>query len=695
MKKNISAILTAANDAVKQFGTQTASNVATLDLETRQYDVVAGNDQSVVTTFNSDQAVAGTEEKGMFDMEAIHAATAIAYANGGAQALKPDDGVPMGQGSVGNINLFSPGTIVDAESLTNVDPSVSAAYTLTANTLNIGVKSDAVIDGFFRALPIDAREVNINLEVANLYTQKAMVINKVNGGFDKHEGRKPVISNINSFFDENHGNRLYPNASAEDASDKLVVAAKTTISYNGDDDYETAPVAFNKETNILSISQSSASLANKVLNENNTIEANVSIEEIWFAVKDGTTGDADMTKLIKFDTSIMPNNSFHGTYNGDVQDIQLSFEGTLVISTATKNALGNTTLTALADLGQNNAVIKFDMAGKGNINTGRLRANLNDFSLSELLDGDNSEITSGTDYDKAVDVIGNLVPVGYTVKAFQSLAGKNIGGLKVTSETVKFNYGVSFGEALEVSNNKPVQNNAIGLDTELITSLSGLSSYSNRTKGYRVLKDFTRYLAAITKDGVISPSTKSISQEVVKTAYHTGTIDLDSINTMTVKDRTDEVKEKIIGELTTAVETLNKKSGFKRAVEIMNGPNAQPTVTIGMHDDVFNLLKGEKPVIAGWTVVVNASESDELREATGYGIYIMFTDSVNVTDKPTRLTSGISPTAPYVTIAGTVTLNNTQVERVVGISRKEFYPLVNIIGKLSITGKENMFNKKS
>lgn len=677
MKKNLIIAATAAISAVTAGGT----NVGLEDLD---------------SGFNTDAfategvALTPTEEA------AAQAALGISVTKEvpSLESLSvPTDAVVVG----GVVSDFNRGNTIDAvkqhlsmEGFDGQQVSNDSQYQLAFNIAS-AVQVDAVAELFFPTVigkpneaGVEIRLKKIDLVVNSVRSANGSVNSKVRKSFSQAL-RENSLNSASS-------TRLYPvyRTGANGTDGFLAGDYKVTIEQEGET-FETAPILFGKKVDLLSISQTPNILAAGGRDQTDVLDAAGKVERILVKlVHDETNGHS----YGYINVANINGSRFEHTVSGDSKDISVKMDTENVVIDANNFKLvdGSTLASKVASAADLKLIFKVNYSGSGNTTTGALQIYGNEFALVGAVDANGEAVSAGTLTTLKSDfptTATELFAYELEARSINSNA-RSLGTIIDASEKVGI-YKIPHRAPVTVMGNVITTGNESGDQVITNTAFAVSAKQSEHSLSTLVSASNTiKFLAGSASNG---DDFSGIGGKLVKPYYKETTLDVGAgINSLSSKDRVEDVAGVIISKIRSDISEMNAGSGYKFARQSHNG-DRKIKVIIGCDENVAAFLYGKEDQISSdKDVVIEIAGTPS--EAIADTVYISYgkLDNSNEIDVLAFGFHGYIP--ELMTTLSKPTNGNNAVKVNIVVPRYDSEVNIPVLTKINIVGMDAISGKK-
>jgi hypothetical protein len=499
-----------------------------------------------------------------------------------------DDAAPKGAITVDmtkfGLEDFKFADQIDVESFDGQEMSNSLYYSITQNI--IGNRQDPFAELFFPTMVMDPKAAGVSITTDNIVKFNNFTRTLAGASEASKFEELPVIKNLrsNDIWDTD-GNKIFPIYDATKNADVLVGDFKYGEKLFGEE-ITTAPIKIGVNANLLGMSQSDKLLAMGVLDNRDSLDRVVKLNNIYFKLVTKDSDGNDVIEYVKYNVNALPTAAFTRTLTGDSKDIQLDF-GTDHIYLNTSNTLttDDTPSAILAALGANyNIRLRVEMAGKGNVRGGNIRVHANVLEVVEVTSSTGEAIAPDSETMAAIKELfsGASIPM-YTVEAYRTLSKMNIDGYHIGMRKKTFYYPVPF--RTQGAMDKPLtqafgnENDSSLMNGNIIVAGSIVSNHA-----VEALIDHVQRLRDATVNGTVENNeVLGISSDLVNTKYTRLEINVaETVDSLKASERLGDIRATIVNTLKDVILNVHKSSNYKLAIEkLNNGVKVKTNVIVG------------------------------------------------------------------------------------------------------------------
>ena len=469
------------------------------------------------------------------------------------------------------VTVHQPATSYSPESYDRANMSNYVDQTITWNVLS--ARQDDFNEAFFPTIvgTPDQSIFFVNIDRTLVYNG----YDRIEGGKAADFKRRPLLDAvIDPKVLENNGTVIAPFKNPDNSQNAYFTteAIASTLKVNGVP-IPSAPLRLATDIDLIGLSNNPLLLKGGILNEQDALDPAVKLKTIYLKAVRG----AD-TSLIAVDASLLPQNQFFKSPEGDWRDMLLNFRNeTILITSATKD-IANAVVPAFAAI---TGKVHLDVKMSGNLNAQTANVNVGGtVGLKRVYSATNVELA----LDSA-DVAGlTLTLVGYDLEARRTNSNHRTRGIIVEQNQRREGYVVPL--QAPVSYVRPTntdQNYDSSVNTEaLINTTRVQTNNAGVTHLFTAARTIESAFNAYVTGGAI-PQIEGLGRELVKPYYRKIPVDMAKVlNSVRSSDKLADIQGYFTTLIGQAVAEAMSKSGYWAAVAAMNGGvETKPTVIMG------------------------------------------------------------------------------------------------------------------
>lgn len=386
---------------------------------------------------------------------------------------------------------------------------------------------------------------------------------------------------------KNEMTRLYPVFRTGQNEGKFVATgdvANSTVVVGGES-ITTSPLKIGMELDLLGISQTQTLLDNGTMDETDSIDPHVILENVYISVTNGTDTD-----IIKLPTTNIPLSNFTYMPQNNYRMMQLAFETTSIVLNASTTQVDGSAPVVLAALASDNYVmrLKVKMTGSVNIETGATSVYGNTIEIYSLQDTTGAAVdqTSGDGQTIATAIGGgNTTFLGYDLTAWRTNMNRRTRGqiLNITFYTQL--YSVPLRSPITAIHPVTVD---VANDTTSLTALITATHIRTSNDAVTSLIDAASLLQQYASSPAIGqnlegPQLLGVGRFLVKPYYKELPVDVSTqINTLRSAQRVEDIQGLLVNYIRDQAYRMYRDSEYMAAARAMSGgATPPPTVIVG------------------------------------------------------------------------------------------------------------------
>ncbi len=442
-------------------------------------------------------------------------------------------------------------------------------------------RQDEFAESFFPTTVITPDQAGLDIEITipKVFTNGNHPANGVVTDFGKRNLIEAAV-NFNILKDE--ATKLVPAVAADASNAGLFIAeakhANKFVRVAGID-VPTRPLAVGKEINLISASSYAPLLGNGVLNNTDAVDSSVVLEEVFIGF-----GDAD-DATVRFNTLLMPRNSFTKSVEGNYREMQLNFSSKYLVIDGTKQNVAGVIPDEFASITTNKWKVFLDVSLAGTLSTefGNVKVQAFPITVSQIVDENGNEVglsSGGGATLKAALEAGRVE--GYTLKANRTNSNLRTRGHVVDTTVERERHTIPLGSPITY----PSPVHATGRDSDIKVAINA-ARFRNSNMAVTALLAYKDALAAVVKgpkrtDGLV-PGIAGAGRWVIQPWYEAQKLDVSaSINSEKSFERAADVSLTLVNVIRDMAYRMYRDSWYQAALDsVTGGSGEKPTLLIG------------------------------------------------------------------------------------------------------------------
>jgi len=455
-----------------------------------------------------------------------------------------------------NIDIFQAATFTYNVEAATQDPFSEAFFPTVIGDVNTGgvkisIRSTKVMNEFLRTTAkSDGRKFNRKSIISALSDQKGILASD----------QLRLVPVVGGAFDEL--------LSLDLKKDKFYDAAGEKV--------ETAPYKLGVSLNVIGASQSATLLAKGVMDNTDTLDTNLPIENLYFET-------AVATEILKVDVSNLSGAAFVGGQRGDSKDLVLSTRAKLVVNFSdAKDFVAGGDIAGMKALpAGTKGLFDVELYGSGNAADGEVTVIVGKMELVGAKDAVGKDIDPADAAYAAIKVEADaLKAVGVDIGARITNSNLRRKGIHITSTLNS--------EILPVSSKTPIytespvsMQNVGDHDGAFVTDLLAITGIISNFSAVSTLTGFAKFMESQKGVSPADISTGAVGQAIVNPYFKSVTMNLDFfVDGVRSGERRDDIKGALINNIANEVSAMMSGSGFNNYKNYVSR-NAKTEIVIG------------------------------------------------------------------------------------------------------------------
>lgn len=356
--------------------------------------------------------------------------------------------------------------------------------------------------------------------------------------------------------------------------------------------FNTAPLVFGKEFDLLTLSQNDTQLAKGSLDNTASLDKDIRLKSIVVSMTNGT-----VTEVFEISTVALSQNQFFAAPQGLERNMLLNFDNSSIKLDTNFKKIDGTPSTLLATITAGTYVVRMQtlITGKVNMETGATNLVGSTFAIANIKDASGTVIdSSATAFAATKTILDSAKLIGFTLTARKTNSDLRERGLILDVQRFNQVYGIPLLGPITAM--RPVGNS----DTSDTADLQALVEATRIRTSNNAVDTLVNYAAALP---LIINSTDAITDNVealgigrwmVTPFYESGTIDVSAITqTLDSADKDAAIMATLVSRIRDVAYRAYRDSGLQPAIDTVHGTiGAKPVVIIATD-----------PVLQRWLMV--------------------------------------------------------------------------------------------
>lgn len=583
------------------------------------------------------------------------------------------------------------------EAYNEADLRNSAIFTCTYNYQS--VRQDEFGETLFPTIVQSSDQAGITINV-KLMTVFNGVERNISGAFQSFNRKNIIRAIADSTVLYKDTNKIVPVVRSESTA-KFVDAADVAVAavVIDEESINTAPIKIGTEVDILALSQPASMVAKGVNDQTDTLEAAVSLSNIYAKFTNGVVGGGNLTDVIKLPTLNIPYSNFVFNPQDNYKQALLNFTtDSITISKNQKRVDGSalTYLTAV-DSADWSVRLKVNVTGSVNVETGRLIVNGTKIEVYKVMlntDGTEVSIASGPGQTFAGLVAAGAI-IGYDVLGYRTNANRRQRGQLINVTEYNQIYNVPLRAPITAQH--PINMNQ-QIDSSDVQTLINTTRTRTSNDAVKALIDFGTTLKGwknVRDAANAGPDTLGVGRFYVLPQYLEESLDIpDTLNSITSADRTLDIQAAIVNRIRFMAISMFVASEYKAASDALSGGMAPiPTVTVATDPTIasFIMSPGDLRTLGAEFNLRVVSTLDLRMRGKIYVTFGVFDESRN--QQPNPLNFGNMLWYPETVVTANISRNGAISRETVVQPRYLFINNLPILGLINVTGLDAALKK--
>lgn len=441
-------------------------------------------------------------------------------------------------------------------------------------------RQDDFAEAFFPTTVVTPDQAGLDIEITipKVFTNSDHPTNGTPTTFDKRNLIEAAV-NFNILKDE--ATKLVPAVAADGSNAGLFVdediVANRFIRVAGID-VPTRPLAIGKDIGLLGISAYGPLMGAGILNNTDAVDSAIVLEDLIVQFAEDEAG-------VRFNTLLMPRNTFTKSVEGNYREMQLTFSSNSLVLAGDKRAVDNTTPAVVTSIATQKlkVYLSLEVAGKLNTELSSVKVGAFPVSVDKIFDENGNEVGLSAGPGLALKTAleaGKIV--GYTLKTNRTNSNLRTRGHVVDTTVERERHTIPLGSPITY----PSPIHAAGRDSDIKVAINA-ARFRNSNLAVTALLAYRDALAAVVKgpkraDGVV-PSIAGAGRWVLQPWFEAQKLDVsESINSDKSFERAADVSLTLVNAIRDMAYRMYRDSWYQAALDSVSGGSGEkPTLLIG------------------------------------------------------------------------------------------------------------------
>ncbi len=582
------------------------------------------------------------------------------------------------------------------ESFDETDNRNLAQYSIAYNFQC--AQQDEFGEAFFPTVVVspDQAAYSIQARIVSLFTDAR---HDTNGSLIDFKRRNVIDAMVDPTLVQNDTTEIVPvynTGSAASFVDSALVAPYDTVIAG--ENVTTAPLKIGKALNLIGLSQTDALLTTGILDVTDAIDSSVSLQALYVEVTDGTDSEA-----LKFRVDRMPYNNFVANPQNNYRNLILTFKtDALAVKADTKLVDGSASvlLNSVQAAGLRFS-LTVGISGDLQQDTGATNVFAANLSVYKVFNSSDVEMApTSAEFLAVKAIVDSMKVVGYDLKLRRTNTNRRQVGQMLDVSYQGQTYPVPLLSPITVPrtvNSGDVNDNSdlnsLIMVTRLKTSIAAVDELLR-------FSEFLEGFDSVNNEAVGEyPAVAGVSRYLgIKPVHVGGEIKVDqTINSLTSKDRFDNIHSVIVNKLRDAAYRMYRDSHYKPAYDAtLGGVAPMPTIIIGTDPVLarYLMVEGDTRLMGpefDFKIVVTSNKRMAGKIVMSFG---QFGEGAQGTPNPLHF--GNMAWKPEITVSLPSTTRNGRVARELSVN-PSFVHVVNlaVMALFTVTGVEEAVESKA
>ncbi len=563
----------------------------------------------------------------------------------------------------------------------------SIAYNMQA------ARQDEFGETFFPTLVMTPDQVGFGITVDLMMVYDGIERN-ISGNFEDFKKKNIIRAVADPTVLRKEQTKIIPVHRAQSV-DKFVapgIMAPATILLEGES-IVTAPLAVGKKVDLLGLSQTDSLLAAGIMDQSDSIDPYINLQQVYLTVTDGTDTD-----VLKVNVSNLPLSNFTYSTQNNYRVMTLNFATTSVLVNKDTVQADGSALVALAGVVTNDLIMRLELqlSGSVNIETGETTVFGNLVSVHTVQDANGNLLDQTVAPQNAiVGFIGGSTIVGYDLTAYRTNMNRRQRGqlIDVTKYTQLYNVPLRSPITAMHPTSTDAQTDASDVQA-LITTTRIRTSNESVTNLINTASILSEYVDSRDQTGV-GPDVLGVGRFFVRPTYFYEAIDMNLVvDSIKSHERAQDTQAALVNKIRDYAYRMYRDSEYKAAADALaGGISPTPVVVIGTDPVIARYLNvtGDLRTLGGEFDVRIVSTLDNRVKGKIFITFGSFDESRNVAPNP--LNFGNLVWAPELVLTANISRNGQISKETVVSPRYNFVVHLPVMTVLDIEGISDILDK--
>jgi len=455
----------------------------------------------------------------------------------------------------------------------------------------------------------------------------------------------------------------------------------------------TAPLLPGVKIDLLGISQTDALLNAGIMDQTDSIDPYITLEQVYVSVTDGTNVD-----VLKFNVGNLPLANFTRSVQNNYRVMTLNFQTTSVMINDQTTQADGSPLVALAPITTNGFIVRLELqlTGSVNIETGECTVFANMIKTYSFQDNTGNFLDMTTAPAAPIVAILDAGKIeGYDLLAYRTNMNRRQRGQLIDVTQYVQMYAVPLRSPITTIHpiNTDGQTDASDVQalitaTRIRTSNEAVTALINTAQ---ILREYVDARDVVSE----GPDVLGVGRFFVRPTYYEENLDMNLIlNSLTSSQRAEDIQAAIVNKVRDYAYRMYRDSEYKAAADAFaGGIGPVPTVIIGTDPVLARYLQvtGDLRTLGGEFDVRVVSTLDQRVAGKIFITFGSFDENRNVSPNP--LNFGNMAWAPELVLTANISRGNTISKETVVQPRYRFVNHLPVLTLLTVANVPDVVNK--
>ena len=340
-------------------------------------------------------------------------------------------------------------------------------------------------------------------------------------------------------------------------------------------DVKTKPLKVGEKIDLLGVSQHPQLLGAGLIDHTDAIDSRIYMDKVFLQIG---TGD-----VLRFNVSRLPRNGFLKSIEGADREMALNFRSEALALNADTIAVDGAEPTALQAVRDGNLTVRLGMniTGHAHVEFGTVQVYAAPVSVSEITDEDGNQISLTQGNGKAiVDALAGLTVIGYELGASRTNSNRRTRGLLLNQNRETERFAIPLGAPISAPS--PIGSDRDARDLDALIAAARIRNSNNAVTTLLNYADTLRAFVVNRRLGQGHPSIEGVGRHLVVPFFEEMDLNIkDSINSLTSKDRAEDISAVLVNAIRDVTYRMYRDSAYQAAIDSSSVGGKKPVLLVG------------------------------------------------------------------------------------------------------------------